>query len=173
MLMCCSSCFSARLQHGKLPLLMPPWFLSPSSWLITSLHKKPKVKHFRKPQVLNPSLYGCCWTWQLEITHPLQPFSMHFPAGNTQTPWVSPPPTPPWGTNFSKLFHVNKKQSQGGNEIQQRPTQLLLFVLAMESSELVMSCAHSLFSVTHYLKMASLLCRESCMHMHMCVLHTT
>lgn len=32
--------------------------------------------------------------------------------------------------------------SQGGNEIQQRPKQLPLFVLAVRFSEVVMSCAH-------------------------------
>lgn len=155
--------------------LMSPRFLSPPSWLITSLLKKPTVKYFRKPRVLPILLSsGCGWTRQLEITHPcnISPCISHREYSDS-TPRVSTRLIAFWGPNFSELFHVDEKQSQGGNEIQQRPTQLLLFVLAMESSELVMSCAHSLFSVTHYLKMASLLCRESCMHMHMCVLHTT
>ncbi|KAL6063631.1 hypothetical protein STEG23_010636, partial [Scotinomys teguina] len=39
------------------------------------------------------------------------------------------------GPDFSELFQVNEKQSQGGNEIQQRPKQLPLFVLAAKFSD--------------------------------------
>lgn len=59
--------------------------MSPRLLSLSSLLKKPKVKDFCKPQVLNPSLY-CLWLNSAAGNHaPLQHFTMHFPIRNTQT----------------------------------------------------------------------------------------
>lgn len=130
---------------------MSSWFLSP-----------PILTHYFTPQGAQGeillrttnshglSLAVCWWlpllSWAVRNHSPLATFHHAFP--NLEDSSFAAPCASPLPAFFRRTLQQQASpsrwmsNSQGGIEIQQRPKQLPLFVLAVRFSEVVMSCAH-------------------------------